>query len=88
MEQGSVARQVVNRELTVRQTEALVRKVLAGPTAATQAKVDPDVRRLQDELSQKLGSAVQIQHTARGKGKLVINYSSLDELDGILSHMN
>jgi ParB family transcriptional regulator, chromosome partitioning protein len=50
--------------------------------------MDPNVRRLQDELSEKLGATVQIQHTSGGKGKVVVSYHSLDELDGILAHIN
>src|SRR5690606_27722301 len=48
---------------------------------------DPDIRRLQEELSERLGAAVRIQHGIRGSGKLVIQYASLDELDGILERM-
>jgi ParB family chromosome partitioning protein len=68
--------------------EALVRNLLASkdkPSVNTQ--VDPNIRQLQDDLSQKIGAKVQIQHTAKGKGKLVLNYNSLDELDGILDHI-
>ncbi|MFZ5722183.1 MAG: ParB/RepB/Spo0J family partition protein [Pseudomonadota bacterium] len=87
-DQGETARQVVQRALSVRQTEALVRKIQSEQQAAakpaTPTRIDPDVRRLQDEISEKTGAPVQIQHTARGKGKLVIGYNSLDELDGIL----
>ena len=49
--------------------------------------MDPNIRQLQDDLSQKIGARVQIQHGAKGKGKLVLTYNSLDELDGILSHI-
>ena len=49
--------------------------------------MDPNIRKLQDDLARRLGAKVQIQHTARGKGKLVLAYNSLDELDGILSHI-
>jgi ParB family chromosome partitioning protein len=85
--QTQLARQVVARDLTVRQTEALVRRQLADTPEKPLARLDPDIRRLQDELSQKLGASVQIQHSAGGKGKLVLKYTSLDELDGILSHL-
>jgi ParB family chromosome partitioning protein len=57
----------------------------AGKTAAT--KIDPDIRRLQDDLSEKIGVPVLVQHSAKGKGKLVLKYNSLDELDGILAHI-
>jgi ParB family chromosome partitioning protein len=86
-DQGDLARQVVARGLSVRQTEALVRKIQSEQQAAgtsAPSRLDPDIRRLQDEISEKTGAPVQLQHTARGKGKLVINYNSLDELDGIL----
>jgi ParB family chromosome partitioning protein len=88
-EQSAAARTVVGKGLSVRQTEALVRNLVAArnkpkPAPKTQ---DPNIRQLQDELSQKLGARVQIQHTTKGKGKLVLNYNSLDELDGILGHI-
>lgn len=89
--QSTAAQTVVGKGLSVRETEALVRRLAAG-SAATAGKpatapMDPNVRTLQDELSQKLGASVSIQHGASGKGKLVVNYSSLDELDGILAHI-
>jgi len=87
-DQTRAARAVAGKGLSVRQTEALVRRLLAGRTApAAAGRVDPDIRRLQDDLSRRLGTAVQIQHGPRGKGKLVLPYNSLDELDGILKHI-
>ncbi len=88
-EQSGAARTVVGKGFSVRQTEALVRQLLADKNkpAAPPKALDPNIRSLQDELSQKLGAKVQIQHIAKGKGKLVLNYNSLDELDGILSHI-
>jgi len=87
-EQSSAARTVVGKGLSVRQTEALVRRLVASRhNPPTVKQLDPDIRHLQDELSQRLGTRVQIQHSARGKGKLVLAYNSLDELDGILSHI-
>ena len=53
----------------------------------TSKALDPNVQRLQDELTEKLGAPVQIQHTGSGKGKVVVSYHSLDELDGILAHI-
>jgi ParB family chromosome partitioning protein len=86
--QTQAARQVVARSLSVRQTEALVRRLLSDEAASGPAEAeDPDIRRLQDELSQRLGSPVKIKHGQGGKGKLVLTYSSLEELDGILSHI-
>jgi ParB family chromosome partitioning protein len=88
-DQSAAARAVVGRGLSVRQTEALVRKLLEDKEkpGKTKPRLDPNVRQLQDELSQKIGARVQIQHNARGKGKLVLSYNSLEELDGILGHI-
>lgn len=88
-EQSAAARAVVGKGLSVRQTEALVRKLLADKNRPPKQvrTLDPNVRSLQDELAQTLGAKVQIQHSASGKGKLVVNYSSLAELDGILEHI-
>lgn len=87
-DQSHAAAQVVGKGMSVRQTEALVRNLLAARDTPKQSKaIDPNIRHLQDDLSQRLGAKVQIQHTAKGKGKLVLNYNSLDELDGILAHI-
>ncbi|OUS32310.1 chromosome partitioning protein ParB [Gammaproteobacteria bacterium 45_16_T64] len=85
--QTEAARSIASKGLSVRQAEALVRRMQAVETAKPEDKIDPDVRQLQDGLSRTLGAPVLVQHTAKGKGKLVIKYSSLDELDGILSHI-
>lgn len=89
-QQMQVARQVVAKSLSVRQTEALVRRVQQeGPDrkAKTKGELDPNIRALQDDLAERLGARVAIDHGQKGKGKLVIEYSSLDELDGILGHI-
>jgi ParB family chromosome partitioning protein len=88
-DQSQAARTVVAKGMTVRQTEALVRNLLASKTKppAQEKRLDPDIRRLQDDLSQRVGAPVLIQHGAKGRGKLVLTYNSLDELDGILSHI-
>jgi ParB family chromosome partitioning protein len=87
-DQSQGARMVVARGLSVRQTEALVRSLLEKKSKpAPEKKIDPNIRQLQDDLSQKIGAKVLINHSARGKGKLVLSYNSLDELDGILSHI-
>jgi ParB family chromosome partitioning protein len=85
--QTQAARLVVARGLSVRETERLVRRMLQEPAEARVVAADPDTRRLQDDLAQRLGARVSIQHSARGKGQLVIQYNSLDELDGILAHI-
>jgi ParB family chromosome partitioning protein len=90
--QSDAAGQVVSRGLSVRETEKLVRRLQTedekqpGPVAR-KPTVDPNIRRLQDDLGDRLGASVQIQHGSRGTGKLVIAYNSLDELDGILAHI-
>ncbi|WP_312931594.1 ParB/RepB/Spo0J family partition protein [Pseudomonas sp.] len=82
------ARHVVARGLTVRQTEALVRQWLNGPTDPVEpSPADPDITRLEQRLAERLGSAVQIRHGNKGKGQLVIRYNSLDELQGVLAHI-
>lgn len=88
--QFSTAQQVVSKGLSVRQTESLVRKLLEAkpePKADDIVNADADIKRLQDSLAEKVGAVVMIQHTAKGKGKLVFTYNSLDELDGILNHI-
>lgn len=89
-EQRELGRQIVARGLTVRQTEAQVRKLQEQKQRGSVAPPDTpsaDIKRLQNTLSETLGAGVQIQHNAKGKGKLVISYNSLDELDGILAHI-
>lgn len=86
-QQSSAARQVVSKALTVRQTEALVRDWDKPEKVSPAAALDPDIQRLERLLGDRLGAKVAIQHTTKGKGKLVINYTNLDELDGILDHI-
>jgi len=83
--QSQVARQIAHKQLSVREAEALVRHSQNKPgKAAKSAKVDADTADLQRELSDKLGAKVSLSHNKNGKGKLIIEYNSLDELDGIL----
>lgn len=86
-QQSEAARSVVGGGLSVRQTEALVRRLLAGPTAKTKPVVSPDIRQLEQSLAETLGAKVVVQHSAKGSGKLSIKYNTLDELDGILAHI-
>ena len=88
--QAEVATLVAKKGLSVRETEALVRRVAEGAGAARKPaapRVDPDIQRLENDLTEKLGARVSIQHGAKGKGRLVVNYTSLDELEGILAHI-
>ncbi len=87
--QSQAARQVVDKGLSVRETENLVRH-LAERLVAPKTKpssLDPDIRALQDNLSEKIGAKVQIQHTSKGKGRLIIDYNSIDELEGVLARI-
>ncbi len=90
-QQSEVAALVAKKGLSVRETEALVRRMLAhaeGATAAPEKPADPNIRKLESDLTDKLGAKVAIRHLASGKGKLVVSYNSLDELDGILERFN
>ncbi len=90
-QQVEVATLVAKKGLSVRDTESLVRRMQQPSGSKEDAPDadgrDPNVRRLEQELADKLGAKVAIQHTSSGKGKLVVNYNSLDELDGILAHI-
>ncbi len=81
------AEEVARRGLSVRETEQLVRRLLKPAEKKATPKVDPDIQRFAEDLSEKLGAKVQIQHSPKGKGKLIIQYNSVDELDGILHHI-
>lgn len=89
-QQLDAARQVVKKSLSVRETEKLIRRILDGgsskPARKTPAQ-NADIRRLEIEVSEKLGAKVKVDHTANGAGQIIIKYNSLDELDGILKHI-
>ncbi|WP_428612384.1 ParB/RepB/Spo0J family partition protein, partial [Shewanella sp.] len=83
-EQTNLARAVIAKELTVRETERLVNKTLNPPEIVDKPAKDQDVARLESQLIEKLGAKVSISHNKKGKGKMVINYQNLAELDGII----
>ncbi len=87
-QQAEVGALVARKGLSVRETEALVRRLQqpAKPEPDA-APADPDVRRLEQDLTEKLGARVSIKHTSSGRGRLVVDYHSLDELDGILARI-
>ena len=89
-DQIEVARLVINRGLSVRETEMLVKKTLAGQNTGktTTAASDPDVKRLETKISEKLGAGVKIKPGKKGSGQLVISFNSSAELDGILEHLS
>jgi len=87
--QGRAARRIAAKGLSVREVERLVRRVLqevSGETPAHRPQ-DPNLGRLEQDLSERLGAKVALNHTAKGKGSLVIHYHSLDQLDGILARI-
>ena len=83
-------REIAANSMSVRQTETLVKRIQSsGSAMAVEPKkpADPDILRAQQDLSEKVGAAVTIQHSAKGSGKLVIKYHSVNELEGILAHI-
>lgn len=85
--QLQAAREVVNKRLSVRETEALVRR-LNKPKKTSARRTDPDILRLQNQIGESLGARVKIQHQSTGKGKLVISYNNADEFEGILERLD
>jgi ParB family chromosome partitioning protein len=85
--QLQAAREVVRKRLSVRETEALVRR-LQNPKKKSGRRQDPDILRLQNSIGETLGARVKIQHQASGKGKLVISYNNSDEFEGILERLD
>ncbi len=89
IQQLDAARQVAKKGLSVRETERLVKRMLKHPgqKKSPAPSADADIRRLEIEVSEKLGAKVRLDHKPKGMGKLVISYNTLDELDGILEHI-
>jgi ParB family transcriptional regulator, chromosome partitioning protein len=87
--QVHAAREVVERRLSVRETEEMVRRMLERTSGRKSARraADPDIRALQQRLSEKLGAKVRITQGRGGKGQLTVYYQSLDELEGILQRI-
>jgi ParB family chromosome partitioning protein len=87
--QVELANQIAEKGLSVRETERLVQQASVAPAGARPAppKLDPDSRRLQEELCESLGATVHLKPRSGGKGSVVIDYSSLDELQGLLKRL-
>lgn len=86
--QQKTAEDVLKSQLSVRQTETLVKRLLADDTSPEKSEgKDPDVSRLEAKLSDRLGATVQIKAKSGGKGHIVIEYGSLDILDGIVARL-
>lgn len=88
IQQVHIARSVIDKSLTVRETEKLVQKTLKPVHRESKVAVDPDILKVQEMLSQQLGTKVSISHKKKGQGQLVISYHNLEHLDGILSRFN
>jgi ParB family chromosome partitioning protein len=90
--QDQAAAKVADGQLSVRDTEALVRKLLLEQQRGVETKAKPekdaDTQRLERKLMDHLGAQVNIKHGKSGRGELVIKYSTLEELDGVLSHFS
>ncbi|MBX2839035.1 MAG: ParB/RepB/Spo0J family partition protein [Gammaproteobacteria bacterium] len=89
-DQPELAKRIVNQQLTVRAVEKLIREMRTGKrngTKSASTSNDPDIRKLEQSLGEKLGAGVSIKHKQSGAGKLEITYGSIDELEGILSHI-
>ena len=85
--QIEAANRVAARGLSVRETEALVTKMLRGQVARRAAKPDRDLARLEEEVSGRLGTTVQIRAGRKGKGKVIVHFSGLDHLDQLLKKL-
>ena len=86
--QVQAGKHVADKKLSVRETENYVRKLLNPPKETESKAIDPDVEQLQTRLAEQLGAQVQINANKKGKGKVVINFSDLEQLDGILGFFN
>ncbi|TEU23037.1 ParB/RepB/Spo0J family partition protein [Alkanindiges illinoisensis] len=80
-----VARTIVEKVLSVRQTEQLIRDLLNPPATKPKVQASADIEQLTRRLSERFGAQVEIDHNNKGKGKMVIRYHTLDELEGILA---
>ncbi|RTE86703.1 MULTISPECIES: ParB/RepB/Spo0J family partition protein [Gammaproteobacteria] len=87
-QQSELARVIVAKGLTVRESEKLVNTALNPTSKKEPQKPDADVQKLERDLADRIGAKVSISHNRKGKGKMVISYNSLDELDGILEHLS
>ncbi len=83
--QVEIAGQVVAKQLSVRETERLVRVASGTPQPKTVRRIDADTRRLQDELAEMLGTTVSIKSGKKGKGTLTLAYRSLEQFDQIVA---
>jgi len=86
-QQVGLAQRIVQKDLSVRETERLVQQLLNPPKTAAETPVNRDLLRLQEELSDSLGASVAIRSSKKGSGKVTIDFASLDQLDGLISRL-
>ena len=87
-QQVGVAQRIIQKGLSVRETERLVQQLLNPPKHAPEKTIDRDLLSLQERLSDGLGTNVAIRSNKKGAGKVTIEFSSLDQLDGLISRLN
>jgi ParB family chromosome partitioning protein len=85
--QVNAAREIIKKAMSVRVTEKFLKTYGEEAVEAKKPQIDKDIQRLETELTEKLCSVVKIQHSKKGKGKLIINYHSVDELEGVLNRI-
>ena len=88
IKQVDFARDIAKKGLSVRQTEELVRRAKSPKAVISERSIDPNIKKLEESLGERLGAKVLIEHKTNGKGRLIVAYNSLDELDGILAHLD
>jgi len=86
-QQYETAQQIISQELSVRETEKFIKRLLNPKEKLPPPKPDPDIVSLQQKLSEQLATKVQFKHSTKGKGTMMISYNNLDELEGILNHI-
>ena len=88
IKQVDFARDIAKKGLSVRQTEELVRRAKSPKAVISERSIDPNIKKLEESLGERLGAKVLIEHKTNGRGRLIVTYNSLDELDGILAHLD
>ena len=85
--QIEAANRILARGLSVRESEALATRLQRSPAARRKHRTDRDLARLEEEISQRLGTTVQIRPGRKGKGTILVSYSGLDHLDQLLKKL-
>ena len=85
--QVEAANRIVARGMSARESEALAARLMRGPASRRKPKTDRDLARLEEEISQRLGTTVQIRPGRKGSGRIVVQYSGLDHLDRLLKKL-